>query len=264
MLQAPRLNPKRLAAVAVLCVLALMAATLPSSASAAPLPPAGTDVLDVTGTVGVVSRLGSETFAITGTATIDRAAPHMEGSVQVVDMELVALDLTGTSLVGDIAITQNLVIASPGTLAGIMPPPQSFPASAALNIYFYAVAPANPQPTVTRYNTTPLYMVRMESAVQVPLEVWPPHDVTFVADTTPCVPLLPTLPLDACVTSLSVTLQALGVGGVSELTAARRTDRAMDEDAAITPLEGVLAGAAAVTGAVVIAGAGWYLRRRIG
>jgi len=248
-----------------LCALALAAAAslLPSSASATPLPPAGTDAFSVVGSVGVTSRLGSETFSITGTATIGRAAPHMEGPVEVSDMGFVALDLAGTSLVGEITISKSSSLTSLGELRGLQPPPDSFPASSLFDVYIEAVAPANPSPTITLYNTVPLHMVPTSGGNEVPVLSWPPYPaVTFVADTTPCIPLLPTLPLDACVTALSATLSPV-VGGVSELAAARATDRAAHEDAAsITALEGVLIGVAAVGGVVVLTGAGWYLRRR--
>lgn len=252
--------PPRTAIAALCCAIAL-AALWPLSVSAAPLPPAGSDQLDVTGAVGVTSRLGSETFSLTGTATIDHGAPYMAGGVQVADLTLSDLNLTGNSLIGTIAITESTATASTGTLTGNMPPPESLPASAAFNVFIYAVAPANPSPTITLYNTTPLYMVPTENGSPVPVELWPPRKATFVADTMPCVPLLPTLPLDACITSLTVTLRLPGVGGMSELASAPRRDAARHEEAGITALEGVLVGVAAVTGVVVITGAGWYLRR---
>jgi hypothetical protein len=259
--QAPRFNLKRLSALALLCAIVLTTIVLPQSASAATLPGAGTDVLDVTGTVGVASRLGSETFAITGTATIAHGTPYMSGGAEEANLEIVDLDLLGESLVGDITITENPFTPSPGLLRGIQPPTESLPATAELNVFIHAVAPANPGESVIMYNTAPLHMVPMQGGNEVPVEVWPPHNSTFVADTTPCVPLLPTLPLEACLTSLSVTIQVPGVGGMSELTAARKTDHSIEEDPAITPIEGVLIAVAAVAGVVGITGAGWYLRR---
>jgi hypothetical protein len=260
----PRGARRSVSISAWLCALALAALAwlVPSSASATSLPPAGTDAFSVVGQVGVTSRLGSETFAITGTATIGSATPHMEGPVEVADMGMAALDLSGASLVGEITISKSSSLTSLGELRGLQPPPDSFPASSFFDVYIEAVAPANPNPTITLYNTVPLHMVPASGGNEVQVPSWPPYPaVTYVADTTPCVPLLPTLPLNACITSLSATLSPV-VGGVSEL-AARAPDRAARDNArSITALEGVLIGVAAVCGVVVLTGAGWYLRRR--
>ena len=250
-------------AVTLLCALALGAGALIPSSAAAAFPPAGTDVLTVTGSVGVVSELGSETIPLTGSATVQRQNTHMEGSVEVVDMELIALDLAGDSLVGAIAISESATLTSPGELRALQAAPQSYPASSFFDVYIRAIAPANPSPTQTLYNTAPLHMVPWFGGMEISLSNWPPYNQTFVADTTPCVPLFPTLPLNVCITSLSIAVEGSGVGGIAELASARGPDLAAHDGGspAITPSEGVIAGLGALAVVVVLSGAAWCVRR---
>ena len=44
------------------------------------------------------SILGAETIPFTGSVVFERSAPRAEGGVEVTDLEIVSLDLTGTSL----------------------------------------------------------------------------------------------------------------------------------------------------------------------
>ena len=70
------------------------------------LPPAGSDRLPVVATVDIASRLGDATVVLTGWAEIERQTPHDEGGVDVVDMEIVSMDLVGSSPIGVITVTQ--------------------------------------------------------------------------------------------------------------------------------------------------------------
>lgn len=237
--------------------LAAAAALLPSSAGAA-FPPVGQNVFPVTGSVSVVSNLGSETFPVSGTATIDRQNPHMEGAIEVEDMEIVALDLDGTSLIGDIEIHESPSLTSSGEIRALQAG-QSYPASSAFDTYIQAIVPANPNPTLTLYNTVPLVMTPSPNLIYS----WPPAGTTYFADTSPCVPLLPTQPMNECITALSITVSA-AVGGVAELSGMRRAEDASNEaPAQISPVEGIVIGLSAFVGVLVVSGAAWYARRNL-
>ncbi|MEX2159275.1 MAG: hypothetical protein WEB04_07735 [Dehalococcoidia bacterium] len=237
--------------------LAAAAALLPSSAGAA-FPPIGQDILPVTGSVSVSSNLGSETFPVTGTATIDRQDPHMEGAIEVEDMEIVALDLDGTSLIGDIEIHESPSLTSSGEIRALQAG-QSYPASSTFDVYIQAIVPANPDPTQTLSNNVPLVMTPSPNQ----LFNWPHGGITYHADTTPCVPLVPTLPLNECITALSITV-AQFVGGEAELSGMRQPeDASRDAPSEISRMEGIVIGLSAVVGVLAVSGAAWYARRNL-
>ncbi len=242
----------------------------------------GTDVLDVSGQVSVTSLLGSETIPLSGTVTIQRSSAQIQSGAYVIDAEIIAMDLTGTSLTGPIAVVESATLVSSGEIRGLQPAPAKFPASSFFDAFIAVSLPASPTATVTRRNQVPLHLVPMSGGSEVSLSDWPPLGVTYKAVPAPCVPLVPTLPQNICVTSLSITITGGPpiatptatatstplptstpdpVGGIAELA-----------EIAGTPLEaagpsgsdvGVFAGlAAAMAIAIVLGGAAWYTRRR--
>ena len=153
-----------------LLVLALVGAgQLHSAPPVLALPPAGTDVLDVSGEVSLTSLLGSETIPLSGTVTIQRSDPQIQGGVEVVDAEIVAMDLAGTSLTGPITVTESAILVSSGELQSQQPPPNQFPASSFFDVFLVVVAPASPSPTITLHNEVPLHLVPTSGGSEVPL-----------------------------------------------------------------------------------------------
>ncbi|MCH7838028.1 MAG: hypothetical protein IIC26_05910, partial [Chloroflexi bacterium] len=198
----------------VLLLLSLFAVTLllastsllrPTPAGHA-LPPAGLDVLVVTGEVSVTSILGSETIPLTGSITIERGDPQMDGGTEVVAAEIVAMTLLGASVTGPIAVVESTTLVSSGELRSLQPPPDQFPASSFFDVFIAVTLAASPSPTVVRHNEVPLRLVPMSGGSEVSLSEWPPTGVKYETTPSPCVPLIPILPQNICVTSLSFTL----------------------------------------------------------
>ncbi len=170
------------------------------------LPPAGVDVLVVTGEVSVTSLLGAETIPLTGSITIERGDPQMDGGTEVVAAEIVAMDLVGASITGPIAVVESTTLISSGEVRSLQPPPDQFPASSFFDVFISVTLPASPAPTVSRHNKVPLHLVPMSGGSEVSLSEWPPIGVKYEAAPDPCVPLVPILPQNICVTGLSIVL----------------------------------------------------------
>ena len=191
-----------LALVALLTTISLLS----FDRTARALPPGGTDLLNATAQVGITSRLGSETINFTGTATILRQDPHMDGSVEVADAEIVGLSLSGQSLTGTVNVSESASRASTGEIRSLQPQAQ-FPASSFFDVFIEASVPASPQPTLMLHNEAPLSVIASPN-----LSAWPPVGVTYQGQFDPSVPLLnpqgSTLPADIRVTSVSITLGA--------------------------------------------------------
>lgn len=245
--------------VSVLALAALTALALPAKPAFA-FPPAGTDALDVSGTVSVTSRLGSETIDLTGTAEIARSDPYLDGGVSVVDLEIVSLDLTGSSLTGSVAASESATLVSLGEIRS-QQPSADFPADLYLDAFVVISAPASPQPAITLHNNTALHLTPSFGGTPFPISSWPPPpSPPLVADTTPCVPLLPTDPMAACLTDVSVAFgqepgPGGGVGGFTELAppVASASERALRFPIAV----GV-----ALAGFLAIAISSWWRARR--
>lgn len=186
------------------------AGLLASARSALGGAPAGEDMLAVSAQVSVTSRLGSETIPLEGTVTVVRSAPRTDGGLQVVDLEIVSMGLSGMSVTGPIQVSQSSTAQSLGEFRSLAPPPPKFPASSFFDVFFEVVAPASPAPTLTLRNLVPIHMVPVSGGSEVPLASWPPFGVTYRATPTPCVPLVPTQPAEVCVTMVSVTFAAGG------------------------------------------------------
>ena len=88
-------RPLVLLLLGLFAVTLLLASTslLRSTPTGHALPPAGLDVLVVTGEVSVASLLGSETIPLTGSITIERGDPQMDGDTEVVAVEMNSLEL---------------------------------------------------------------------------------------------------------------------------------------------------------------------------
>ena len=194
----------------ILTALAFVAAAgffaLSGSPAAQALPPAGTDMFTVNGQVSIISLLGSETIPLSGTVTINRSDPGLDLGTEVVDAEIVSMSLTGTSVTGTVTITESPVLASTGEIRSLQPPPDEFPASSFFDVFIVAEVPAAPAATVFLHNDIALHVLPMAAGAEVPLSEWPPVGVTYEASPSPCVPLLPQAPAEACVTSLSLTI----------------------------------------------------------
>ncbi|MDZ4278903.1 MAG: hypothetical protein U1B78_07170 [Dehalococcoidia bacterium] len=257
-----RSAPARALALALIA-LAVIALGQPGSMALA-LPPAGTDVLPVDAEVSVTSRLGSETFHVNGTVTVQRGAPYLDGGAEVVDAEITAINMTGTSLTGPVTVTESSTLVSPGELRSLQPPPQQFPASSFFDVFVVIQAPSSPNPTITLRNNVPLHLVPLKEGNAVPIDSWPPFGKTYQTHPALCIPLLPTQPMNACITDLIVGFGPNPVGGIAELPpddgAAAEHDR--DPSAATAfPIEAAIAVGAAALIVLVGSALGYALRR---
>ncbi len=178
------------------------------------LPPAGSSTVDITGQVSITGRTGQETIALNGTATIQRAAPHLKGSVDAIDAEITALSLSGNSVTGPVTVTESAPYVSNGEIRSVSG--SSFPATSFFQVYVVVTIPASPNPTVTLHNDVPLIFNNPS------LVGWPMYNATYSASPSPCVLLQPSIynPAQVCISSATFTLNAAGVGGITQLTAA--------------------------------------------
>ena len=209
-------------------------------------PPAGSDTVPVTATVSFTSRLGQETILFSGIVTISRSDPYMNGGVEVVDVELTSLALSGNSITGPVTITPSTSFQSLGEIRSDQPG-QDWPASAYLDVFVEVAAPASPTTTISKHNEVAIQIVPMIGGSPVSISSWPPLAVPWEADLSPCV------------TSLSMLFNGVPsgeeVGGLAELARIGGAD-------AGNP--GVAGGyVLAVLGtAIALLGAFWFMRRR--
>ena len=229
-------------------------------------PPAGIDAVPVTADVSLTSRLGQETISFSGMATISRSDPYMNGGVEVVDLELTSLLLGGNSITGPVTISQSATFQSLGEIRADQPG-QDWPASAYLDIFVDVSAPASPEGTITKHNEDAIRVVPMVGSSPVSISNWPPLAVPWQADLSPCVSLLPTLPKDVCVTSLSMVFNGSPsgeVGGLAELARVGGADAAFDgAEAGNAWLARSYAVPAVLAAAVAVLGVVWFMRRRL-
>ncbi len=190
-----------LAAAAVVAI-----GLLPPGPTARALPSAGLDILNVSAEVSVTSLLGAETISLAGTVTIQRDDPHLDSGVEVVDAEIIAMDLVGASVTGSIVVAESATLVSSSELRSLQPPPDQFPASSFFDVFIVVTLPASPSSTVTRHNEVPLHLVPMSGGSEVSLSEWPPTGVKYETTPEPCVPLVPILPQNICVTGLSIVM----------------------------------------------------------
>ena len=229
-------------------------------------PPAGSENVQVTTNISLTSRLGQETISFSGSATISRSDPYIDGGVEVVDLELIFLALGGTSITGPVTITQSDTFPSLGEIRSNQTG-QSWPASAYLDIFFDVAAPASPNATITKHNEAAIHVVPMFQGSPISISSWPPSAVPWEADLTPCVSLLPTDPKDVCVTNLSLILSGTNsgeVGGLAELASIGGADAALsgaDAGHAWPAPSFVLAASLVATAAAF--GSAWFVRRRL-
>jgi hypothetical protein len=208
-------------AALVIGVIALSAQ--PSSAGTPPS--AGSDNVGVSADVSIVSRLGSETIHLTGTATITHADAYEDSGHEVFDTEITALSLTGTSVTGPVTITQSASPNSTGQVRGTDPAPSQFPASSFFDAFVDISIPGSPNTPVTLHNDKGFHLVSAQS-----VNSWPPYGVVYnltlpsstpsptptgphptdPPGTPPCtnegIRLQPELPAEICVTGLTVVL----------------------------------------------------------
>ncbi|MEX0786859.1 MAG: dockerin type I domain-containing protein [Dehalococcoidia bacterium] len=192
-------------AVGLVAAFAVISLVLTRSASA--LPPGGSDTFNVSAVVSITSRLGSEDIPMTGSVGLTRSDPRMEGDFEVVDIDITSISLTGQSLTGVVNVLQSPTLISTGELRSLQPPPDQFPASSFLDIFVRAIVPGSPSATLTLRNEVALHFVPMAGGQPISLGGWPPIGVTYVAAPDPCIPLIPTLPAEVCVTGASITIE---------------------------------------------------------
>ena len=195
----------------LLAALGLVAVVLsvglpPFDSKARALPTAGTDILNVTGSTSIISVLGSETIALTGTVTIQRSDPRIEGGVEVVDTEIVAMDLTGTSVTGPITVVESATLVSSGEIRSLQPLPDEYPASSFFDSFITVAIPGSPIDPQILHNKAPFHLVPTSGGIEVSLTAWPPTGVTYEDAPEPCIPLQPSLPAQVCVTSLAIVM----------------------------------------------------------
>ncbi len=251
-----------------LLLLLLGAGLVLSAQQAYAYPPAGSDTMQATAIVSLTSRLGQETITFSGIVTISRSDPYMNGGVEVVDLAVTSLALGGNSITGPVIITQSATFQSLGEIRSGQPG-QDWPASAYLDIFVDVGAPASPSDTITKHNEDAIRVVPMFGGSPLSISSWPPSAVPWEAGLSSCVSLLPTLPKDVCVTSLSLVLNGAAsgeeVGGLAELTRIGSADAALSgADAGNAWLAHNNVIAASLAAVVAVVGAAWFVRRRAG
>jgi hypothetical protein len=214
-----------LVAVPLALVLTAIAVTLPTqSSNAGSLPAAGVDAVGVSATVSVSSRLGQETIAFTGTASVLRSEPRIDNGTQVIDTEVIALELTGVGAQGTITASLGTVGQSLGQIRSSAV--DGFPASSFFDVYLDAVIPAsqgggNPHTNLTVRTHQPVHLVSTAD-----LSGWPPASASYemqhvapsasgtptptpLPDAPGClsgVRLYPALPASICITQVALKL----------------------------------------------------------
>jgi hypothetical protein len=220
-----RLFPLMLVGTGLLIALVALGLFLSHPAARA-LPPAGTDNVAVSADVSVASRIGTETIHFTGLATIVRQDPHLESGMEVENLQITSLSMTGHGLEGDVSISQSQTTNSIGQIRSVNPSPQQFPAQSFFDVFIDITAPASPAPTITLHNAAPIHLAPTSGAS---INAWPPFGVTYEMDlsqqptptptpssnptpppgTPPClngIRLFPEFPAETCVTAVSLTL----------------------------------------------------------
>lgn len=218
MLQTPL---RLLGLVSLALLIAGLVLALPPSAHA--LPPAGTETLTATGSVSITGRTGNETIAITGTVTIQRATPHMKGSVQASNAEITAMSLAGTSVTGPVTMSESPSQTSNGELRAIMG--NDLPATSFFNVYAVVTIPASPNPSITLHNNVPIVFNNPH------ISNWPPYNTVYTASPASPILLEPSIqnPAQVKIVSATITVTSPGVGGVSQLAAPIDEDERAEE-----------------------------------
>jgi hypothetical protein len=167
------------------------------------LPDAGTETMNVTGEVGVSSRLGTETISFSGTFTVQRGDPYNDAGVDVVDTEIISLELEGDSVTGPVTVVLDDEMASLGEIRSLQSP-EMFPASSYFDLFIEVSVPiSGGRSSPVIHNEAAIRIVPMAGDQKVSLAAWPPVGVSYEAMLDPCVPLLPDLPAEICVTDVS-------------------------------------------------------------
>lgn len=135
------------------------------------LPPAGTDVLPLAGAVDVSTRIGTDHVALTGWVLIDRAAPRIDGGVEVVDLTVAGLELRGASQLGAVTVADRG--GSRGELRSAAAG-QDVPASLFIDLYADVSLPNTPFGPLALHNSGALHL-----APSGAIDGWPPLAVTL-------------------------------------------------------------------------------------
>jgi hypothetical protein len=196
---------RRLVRVSVLVLAAIAAVSAQRGARA--LPPAGTDLLPLAAVVEASSALGEERVAATGWLALERAAPRLEGGVEVVDLVPTKLSLRGASRLGVVTVA----LAGDGSRGELRAtgPVRDFPASSRLDLFVEAALPESPFGPTTVRNEVSLRLAPDGDGL---VDGWPPLGERFVLDLdgAPCLPLRPApdaaFDLELCVRSLELSV----------------------------------------------------------
>lgn len=202
--------------------------------------------------MSITTVLGSETIAVSGSVTVTSGEPFLDGGVLVILTEIAAAELTGESVTGQVTVSESPALASLGEIRALQPGPQ-FPASSSFDAYLEIEVPASPSPTKTIHNVDPLVIDAAS-----PLGAWPPLGVKYAATPVPCLPLLPSDPLQACIDDVTITFDGY-VGGVAEASAIVAAPLASEGSSGGRAW---IAYAALVAAAVAAIGGGWLAVRR--
>jgi hypothetical protein len=140
------------------------------------LPGASTDVLYARGQVTISSRLGAEMVTLNGTVTVQHGDPFVDMGVDVIDTEIIAMNLAGTSVVGNLVVLESSTLDSTGEVRSLQPSPPEYPASSFFDVFSVVTVPADPLPTVQLTNTTALHMTPGANVTE-----WPPVQLTYTS-----------------------------------------------------------------------------------
>jgi len=146
------------------------------------LPPAGSDLLPVSARTDVTSRLGTDTVNLNGWVRVQRQDPHLEGGVEVVDTEIVAMSLIGASQIGAVSVAERSNQASSYVSSGeirSLQPSAQFPATSFFDVYADVTVPASPGGSAIIHNETPLHMSLREGGQEAATSTWPPKGASY-------------------------------------------------------------------------------------
>jgi hypothetical protein len=228
-------------------------AVLPVASTFA-FPDPGQESYTISGTTSITGRIGNETITLSGSVTISHGAPYMDGSIGVVDTEIVALNLSGTSVTGPVTASKRASPASTGELRSVSG--SSFPATSFFDVYVDVTIPGSPTNPLSLYTGTPLHFTSMTNLLG-----WPINGITYVANPSPCILLQPSIqnPAQVCITSATFVFPQ-GVGGLTELAEPAADGSSEAPERSGSRAAGVAIGLA---GFAVLSATSWYARREL-
>lgn len=196
----------------------------PGAEAGAPQDVARNDVVPVAVTADATSLLGDDTVTLIGWVNVSAGAARTESGAQVRDLRIDSMRLRGASRLGLVAVAGQEANASLGELRSLQPG-STFPASAAIDLFFDVSFPSTPFGAFLLRNQAP---IRVEATV----DAWPPLGATLLrVSDSDCISLVESPPdtetgLGLCLRSLRLTFApelpgfSVGRDGPSQLHAA--------------------------------------------